>query len=133
MASLPDSTGRAYEAALPHCLAQRKADRHRRSTKVWRAFPRDHGKYRAVSDPRDGQMPAIMSLEEPRPRGTVLGEGVDGLRVHEVEHFFRCKACNGWIDARDLMDRGSRRSVAASRAGRDAVESQNPLGPANAW
>jgi hypothetical protein len=21
----------------------------------------------------------------------------------EAEHFFRCKACNGWIDARDLV------------------------------
>jgi hypothetical protein len=47
-------------------------------------------------------MAAIMSLEEPRPRGTVLGERADRLRVHEVEHFFRYKACGGFIDARDL-------------------------------
>ena len=49
------------------------------------------------------KMPAIMSLEEPRPRGTVVGERADRLRVHEVEHFFRCKACNSWIDARDYV------------------------------
>jgi hypothetical protein len=33
---------------------------------------------------------------------TVLGERADRLRVHEVEHFFRYKACGGFIDARDL-------------------------------
>jgi hypothetical protein len=49
------------------------------------------------------QMPAIMSLEEPRPRGTVLGERTDGRRVGEAEHYFRCKACNGWIDGRDFV------------------------------
>jgi hypothetical protein len=48
-------------------------------------------------------MAAIMSLDEPRPRGTPLGERVDRRRVREVEHFFRCKACNGWIDARDYV------------------------------
>jgi hypothetical protein len=49
------------------------------------------------------QMPAIMSLEEPRQRGTVLGERTDGRRVGEAEHYFRCKACNGWIDGRDFV------------------------------
>jgi hypothetical protein len=49
------------------------------------------------------KMAAIMSLDEPRPRGTLLGERVDRRRVREAEHFFRCKACNGWIDARDLV------------------------------
>jgi hypothetical protein len=28
-----------------------------------------------------GEMAAIMSLEEPRPRGTVLGERTDGRRI----------------------------------------------------
>jgi hypothetical protein len=32
-------------------------------------------------------MPAIISLEEPRPRGTVLGERTDGRRVGEAYHF----------------------------------------------
>ncbi len=49
------------------------------------------------------KMAAIMSLEEPRPRGMVLGERADRLRVGEAYHFFRCKACNGWIDARDYV------------------------------
>jgi hypothetical protein len=48
-------------------------------------------------------MAVIMSLEEPRPRGTLLGERADRRRVREVEHFFRCNACNGWIDARDYV------------------------------
>jgi hypothetical protein len=34
-------------------------------------------------------MTAIMSLYEPRPRGTVLGERADRRRVREAEHFFR--------------------------------------------
>jgi hypothetical protein len=45
---------------------------------------------------------AIMSLEEPRPRGSVLGERTDSRRVPEAEYFFRCVACGGWIDMRDL-------------------------------
>jgi len=32
-------------------------------------------------------MPAIMSLEEPRPRGTVVGERADTRRVSEAETF----------------------------------------------
>jgi hypothetical protein len=45
----------------------------------------------------------IMRIAEPRPRWTVRGERVDRRRVPEAEHFFRCEACNGWIDARDLV------------------------------
>jgi hypothetical protein len=48
------------------------------------------------------KLTAIMSIEEPRPRGTALGERADGRRVSEAEHYFRCKACDGWIDGRDL-------------------------------
>jgi hypothetical protein len=50
-------------------------------------------------------MPAIMSLEEPRPRGTVLGERADRLRISEAENFFRCKSCGGLIHARDVEGR----------------------------
>ena len=46
---------------------------------------------------------AIMSFEESFPRGTVIGERTDGRRVPEGEHYFRCNACNGWIDARDYV------------------------------
>jgi len=47
-------------------------------------------------------MTTVMPIDEPRPRGTVLGERTDRQRVHEAEHFFRCKACGGYFDARDL-------------------------------
>src|SRR5882672_4764869 len=57
---------------------------------VERHFPPNHGKYRAVATLREIKMPAIMSLQEPRPRGTVLGERADRLRVSEAENFFRC-------------------------------------------
>jgi len=48
-----------------------------------------------------GQMTAIMSPEEPRPRGTVVGERADRRRVSEAENFFRCNVCGGYLDARD--------------------------------
>jgi hypothetical protein len=44
-------------------------------------------------------MAAIMPIDEPRPRGTVLGERADRRRVREAEHYFRCKICG---DARDV-------------------------------
>jgi hypothetical protein len=47
-------------------------------------------------------MAAIMPIDEPRPRGTVLGERADRRRAPEAEHFFRCKTCGGFIDARDV-------------------------------
>ena len=47
-------------------------------------------------------MTAIMSIEEPRPRGTALGERADRRRVSEAEHYFRCTICGGFIDGRDL-------------------------------
>ena len=64
-------------------------------------------------------MPAIMSLDEPRPRGTVLGERVDRRRVSEAEHFFRCKAfrtCATWDGSKT-----PRRPVAAPGAGWNSV------------
>ncbi len=47
-------------------------------------------------------MTAIMSIDEPRPRGTLLGEHADRRRVGEAYHFFQCKICGGFVDARDL-------------------------------
>jgi len=35
--------------------------------------------------------------------GTMLGERTDGRRVGKAEHYFRCKACNGWIDGRGFV------------------------------
>ena len=49
-----------------------------------------------------GEMATIMPFEEPRPRGTVLGERADGRRVREAEHFRRCPLCGGLVDLRDL-------------------------------
>ena len=49
------------------------------------------------------EVATIVSLEEPRPRGTVLGERADRRRVFEAEHYFRCKLCGGYLDARDLV------------------------------
>jgi hypothetical protein len=51
---------------------------------------------------RGGEMTAIMPFDEPRPRGTIHGERADRRRVREAEHYFRCKLCGGFIDARDL-------------------------------
>jgi hypothetical protein len=70
---------------------------------IERHFPRDHGKYRAAARLRGLKMPAIMSLEEPRPRGTVVGERADRRRVSEAENFFRCNICGGYLDARDYV------------------------------
>jgi hypothetical protein len=52
---------------------------------------------------RSGQMTAIMSIDEPIPRGTMLGERTDRRRVREADHYFRCRICGGVIDARDLV------------------------------
>ena len=49
----------------------------------------------------DPSQTAIMSLEEPRPRGTVLGERADRRHVPEAENFFRCNIWGGYLDARD--------------------------------
>ena len=70
---------------------------------IERHFPRNDGKYRAVTALRGLKMPVIMSLEEPRPRGTVFGERADRLCVGEAENFFRCNICGGYLDARDYV------------------------------
>ena len=48
-------------------------------------------------------MTAIMSLEEPRPRETAVGQRADRRRVSEAENFFRCNICGGYLDARDYV------------------------------
>jgi hypothetical protein len=47
-------------------------------------------------------MTAILTIDEPRPRGTVTGERVGGPPLDEGENFFKCDKCGGWFDARDL-------------------------------
>jgi hypothetical protein len=44
---------------------------------VERYFPQDYAKYRAVTTLRGFKMAAVMPIDEPRPRGTVLGERAD--------------------------------------------------------
>jgi hypothetical protein len=34
------------------------------------------------------------------PRGTIIGKQVAPLS--ETEHFWKCEACGGWFDMRDL-------------------------------
>jgi hypothetical protein len=46
-------------------------------------------------------MTAIMTMDEPRPRGTVFGEHVGGPRLSEAEHFRKCPLCGGYVDMRD--------------------------------
>jgi hypothetical protein len=48
-------------------------------------------------------MAAIMSFEEPRPRGTVLGERAHRRRVSEADNFFQCNICGGYLDGRDFV------------------------------
>ena len=43
----------------------------------------------------------IASLEDPFPRGTIMGKQVTGPRLSEAEHFKRCLLCAGFIDLRD--------------------------------
>jgi len=47
-------------------------------------------------------MTAIMPIDEPRPRGTVIGKQVTGPRLSEAEHFWKCSLCDGYVDMRDL-------------------------------
>jgi hypothetical protein len=44
----------------------------------------------------------IASLEDSFPRGTRIGNRVDGPPLDEAENFFKCEKCGGWFDARDL-------------------------------
>jgi hypothetical protein len=44
-----------------------------------------------------------MQINEPRPRGTVVGERADRRRVGEAENFFRCNICGGYLDAQDYV------------------------------
>jgi hypothetical protein len=59
-------------------------------------------------------MTAIMPMDEPQPRGTVMGKQVSGPRLTEAEHFRRCPLCGGYVDMRDrVWLKRSSRPVAA--------------------
>jgi hypothetical protein len=60
-------------------------------------------------------MTKIASMTPPIPRGTVIRKRVGVQPIDEAEHFFKCEACGGGIDMRDLgRDPRSRRALAAS-------------------
>jgi hypothetical protein len=48
-------------------------------------------------------MTTIMPIDEPRPRGTVMGEQITGPRLSEAGHFWKCPLCGGYVDMRDLV------------------------------
>jgi hypothetical protein len=45
----------------------------------------------------------IASLDEPRPRGVVIGRQITGPRLTEAEHFRKCPMCGGYVDMRDQV------------------------------
>jgi hypothetical protein len=63
-----------------------------------------------------------MPMDEPRPRGTLIGRQISGPPLSEAEHFKRCPLCGGYVDMRDrvwLVDQlvwlGLRPGAAAKR------------------
>jgi hypothetical protein len=45
----------------------------------------------------------IASLEDPFPRGTIMGKQVTGFPLSDAEHYFRCPLCGGYVDMRDRV------------------------------
>jgi hypothetical protein len=43
----------------------------------------------------------IASMEDPFPRGAVIGKQVTGRPLSEAEHFRKCPLCGGYVDTRD--------------------------------
>jgi len=43
----------------------------------------------------------IARMEDPFPRGTVIGKQVAGRPLSEAEHFRKCPLCGGYVDMRD--------------------------------
>jgi hypothetical protein len=50
---------------------------------------------------REDHVTKIMPIHPPTPRGTVFGEQVGGWPSSEAEHYFKCRFCGGYFDARD--------------------------------
>jgi hypothetical protein len=48
-------------------------------------------------------MAAIMPIDEPRPRGAVIGWQVSGPPLSDAEHYFRCPLCGGYVDMSDRV------------------------------
>jgi hypothetical protein len=45
----------------------------------------------------------MMQIDEPRPRGTVIGRQVNGPPLSEAERFKRCPLCGGYVDMCDRV------------------------------
>jgi len=41
-------------------------------------------------------------VDEPIRRGEFIGQRVGGEPKDESEHFYKCEACGGYVDMRDL-------------------------------
>jgi hypothetical protein len=41
-------------------------------------------------------------MTPPIPRGKIIGKITGGPPLTEAEHFWKCEACGGWFDMRDL-------------------------------
>jgi hypothetical protein len=48
-------------------------------------------------------MTAIMNIDEPRPRGTVIGRQISGALLSGAEHFARYPLCGGYVGMRDRV------------------------------
>jgi hypothetical protein len=44
----------------------------------------------------------IARMTPTNPRGTIIGKQTGGPRLSEAEHYYKCEACGGWFDMRDL-------------------------------
>jgi hypothetical protein len=47
-------------------------------------------------------MTKIANMTPPIPRGTIIGKQTGGPPLTEAEHFWKCEACGGYFDMRDL-------------------------------
>jgi hypothetical protein len=48
-------------------------------------------------------MIAIMPMDEPRPRCTIIGRQMSGPLLSEAEHFKSCSLCGGFVNLRDRV------------------------------
>jgi hypothetical protein len=44
----------------------------------------------------------VASMMPKIPRGKIIGKQIGGPPLSEAEHFWKCEACGGYFDMRDL-------------------------------
>jgi hypothetical protein len=47
-------------------------------------------------------MAKVASMMPKIPRGKIIGKQIGGPPLSEAEHFWKCQACGGYFDMRDL-------------------------------